>query len=129
MREVNFGTGQFDILVAAATLHHLRTPSEWESVFRKIYNSLKPEGSFWICDLIEDTTPVVTQQMWKRWSDYLTGLKGEAYREDVLDYVDREDTPRPLMEQIQLLQQVGFQKIEILHKNSCFAAFGGIKSL
>jgi tRNA (cmo5U34)-methyltransferase len=31
------------------------------------------------------------------------------------------------MFQLDLLRQVGFQQVEILHKNSCFAAFGGIK--
>lgn len=28
---------------------------------------------------------------------------------------------------LDLLQQVGFSQVEILHKNSCFAAFGAIK--
>ncbi|MCA9093645.1 MAG: class I SAM-dependent methyltransferase [Planctomycetaceae bacterium] len=128
MREVDFGTERYDILMAAATLHHLRTDEEWRLVFQNIFNSLKPGGSFWICDLIDDTTLAVTKQMWNRWSEYLLNLNGAAYRDDVLDYVDREDTPKPLMWQIDLLKSVGFNTIEILHKNACFAAFGAIKS-
>jgi tRNA (cmo5U34)-methyltransferase len=31
------------------------------------------------------------------------------------------------MFQLDLLRSVGFSDVEILHKNSCFAAFGGIK--
>jgi len=128
MRAVDFGTERYDILMAAATLHHLRTDEEWRLVFENIFNSLKPGGSFWICDLIDDTTRAVTKQMWDRWSEYLLNLNGAAYRDEVLDYVDREDTPKPLMWQIDLLKSVGFNTIEILHKNACFAAFGAIKS-
>lgn len=128
MREVDFGTERYDILMAAATLHHLRTDEEWRLVFQNIFNSLKPGGSFWICDLIDDTTRAVTKQMWDRWGEYLLNLNGAAYRDEVLDYVDREDTPKPLMWQIDLLKSVGFKTIEILHKNACFAAFGAIKA-
>ena len=37
-------------------------------------------------------------------------------------------TPMPLMYQVDLLRKVGFDAVDILHKNSCFAAFGGLKS-
>jgi tRNA (cmo5U34)-methyltransferase len=40
----------------------------------------------------------------------------------------REDSPRPVTYQLDLLRSVGFKTVELLHKNSCFAAFGGIKS-
>ena len=40
-------------------------------------------------------------------------------------YVEKEDTPRPLLFQLDLLRQVGFAQVEVLHKNVCFAAFGG----
>jgi len=65
--------------------------------------------------------------MWQRYGAYLAGLKDEAYRDHVFAYVAREDTPRPLPYQIDLLRSVGFSKVEILHKNGCFAAFGAIK--
>ena len=65
--------------------------------------------------------------MWKRYGDYLTNFKNEAYRDHVYAYIEQEDTPRPLMYQLELLRKVGFQEVEILHKNSCFAAFGGLK--
>jgi len=45
----------------------------------------------------------------------------------VFAYVEQEDSPRPLLFQLDLLRDVGFREIEVLHKNSCFAAFGAIK--
>jgi tRNA (cmo5U34)-methyltransferase len=46
----------------------------------------------------------------------------------VFAYVEKEDTPRPLLFQLDLLRQVGFTQVEILHKNICFAAFGAWKA-
>jgi len=54
-------------------------------------------------------------------------LGGKDYRKKVLDYVAKEDSPRSMNYQLDLMKKVGFQKVEILHKNMCFGAFGGIK--
>ena len=35
--------------------------------------------------------------------------------------------PRSLTYQLDLLRRVGFARTEVLHKNGCFAAFGGIR--
>ena len=45
----------------------------------------------------------------------------------VFGYVEREDTPAPLTYQLELLRRSGFARIDVLHKNSSFAAYGGIK--
>ena len=127
MRDLSFEPETFDIIVAASTLHHLRTDNEWHAVFSQFYKALKPGGTFWIFDLIEQSTPTIQKLMWQKYGDYLTSFKDEAYRETVFTYIGEEDTPRPLMFQLDLLREVGFSKVEILHKNCCFAAFGGIK--
>ena len=128
LQELELGEEQFDIILAAAVLHHLRTPSQWEHVFEKIFHALAPGGSFWIFDLVKSSTPAIQKLMWKHYGDYLTNLNDTSYRDKVFQYIAKEDTPSPLMYQIQLLQKQGFANVEILHKNSCFAAFGGIKS-
>ena len=129
IRELSFADSSFDAVLAAAVLHHLRDESEWRAVFAKIFRALKPGGSFWISDLIEHSSPAVQSLMWERYGEYLTAFKGAEYRDHVFAYVEQEDTPRPLMFQIDLLRSAGFTEVEILHKNSCFAAFGAIKAL
>lgn len=57
----------------------------------------------------------------------MTGVKGEAYRDHVFAYVEKEDTPRPLPFQLDLLRQGGFSQAEVLHKNVCFPACGDVK--
>ncbi|GAB4581988.1 MAG: class I SAM-dependent methyltransferase [Anaerolineales bacterium] len=125
--DLDLGAGQFDIILAAAVFHHLRTDQEWAAVFNKCFHALRPGGSIWVSDLIEHTTPAVQALMWARYGDYLTGFRDTTYRDQVFGYIEQEDTPRPLMFQLELLRKVGFTNVEILHKNSVFAAFGAIK--
>jgi tRNA (cmo5U34)-methyltransferase len=127
VREVSFTDGAFDIILAAAVLHHLREDREWRDVFAKFYRALRPGGSVWVFDLVESSIPQIEGLMRRRYGDYLTGLKDEAYRDHVFAYVEKEDTPRPLVYQLDLLREAGFAGVEVLHKNVCFAAFGAVK--
>ena len=117
----------FDIVVTGAAMHHLRTDEEWETVFTKIFKSLKKGGCFWISDLILHDNPAINQLMWKRYADYLEGIGGKAYQKNVFAYIDKEDTPRSVMYQLDLMKKIGFSTVDVLHKNSCFSVFGGIK--
>jgi len=127
LREIVLTPERYDVVVAAATLHHLRGDEEWEQAFRKLHASLKVGGSLWISDLVAHSEPALQELMWARYGEYLTGLRDEAYRDEVFAYVEREDSPRSLLCQVDLLRSVGFDRVEILHKNSVFAAFGAIK--
>lgn len=127
VREVPLKQNHFDIILAGAVLHHLRDDQDWEASFKKIYDLLKPGGCFMISDLITQDTEILSEYTWERYGDYLEGLGGKDYRKKVLDYVAMEDSPRSMNYQLDLMKKVGFQKVEILHKNMCFGAFGGIK--
>lgn len=127
IREIDLKPGRFDIVLAASVLHHLRTDEEWRHVYESLFLALRPGGSLWVFDLIESPIPAINELMRRRYSDYLVGLKGEAYRDEVFAYVEKEDTPRPLFYQLDLLRQVGFNHVEVLLKNTCFAAFGAVK--
>ena len=127
IREVPLKQNHFDIILAGAVLHHLRDDQDWETTFKKIYGMLKPGGCFMISDLITQDTEILNDYTWERYGDYLEELGGEDYRKKVLDYVDKEDSPRSMNYQLDLMKNLGFSKVEILHKNMCFGAFGGIK--
>jgi tRNA (cmo5U34)-methyltransferase len=127
IRETPLAAETFDVVVAAATLHHLREDHEWQRVFAAVYRALVPGGGFWISDFVAHQVPAVQDLMWQRYGDYLVSLQGPAYRDRVFAYVEAEDTPRPLAWQLELLARTGFRSVEVLHKNSCFAAFGAIK--
>jgi tRNA (cmo5U34)-methyltransferase len=127
IRDAAFPAGAFDVAVAAATLHHLRGDEEWAQVFGAVHRALKPGGSFWISDLVAHRTPAIEALMGQRYGEYLAALQGVEYRDRVLAYIAAEDTPRPLAWQLDLLLRSGFREVEVLHKNTCFAAFGALK--
>lgn len=126
-REVDL-PGGYDVILAAAVLHHLRSDDDWEEAFRKIFNLTAPGGSVWITDLVAHETDAVQSLMWRRYGAYLQASGGEEYRNTIFGYIDREDSPRPVTYQLDLLRKVGFDHVELLHKNSCFAAFGAIRA-
>jgi tRNA (cmo5U34)-methyltransferase len=117
----------FDIILAGAVLHHLRDDDDWKQVFTKIYRLLKPDGCLMISDLIAQDTVALTKYMWELYKEYLDKALGKKAGQRILDYVEKEDSPRSINYQMDIMKQVGFRNIEILHKNTCFAAFGGVK--
>src|SRR5205823_2417580 len=80
IREAKLPDREFDIVLAAAVLHHLRTDEEWRNVFTAFHRALRPGGSVWVFDLVESSIPAVGQLVRQRYGDYLTRLKDEAYR-------------------------------------------------
>jgi tRNA (cmo5U34)-methyltransferase len=127
IREIALPENHFDIILAGAVLHHLRDDADWIFVFQKLYTLLKPGGCLMISDLVTQDNESLNNYTWNQYGNYLQNLGGKEYREKVLDYIEKEDSPRSVTYQLNLMQQVGFSKVEILHKNLCFAAFGGIK--
>lgn len=127
IRAVTLKENNFDIILAGAVLHHLRADNDWEVTFKKLYSLLKPGGCLMISDLVTQDHPVVTEYTWEKYGDYLEAVGGKTYRDQVLAYIAKEDSPRSINYQVDLMKKVGFTSVEILHKNMCFGAFGGIK--
>ncbi len=127
IREIDLKENSFDIILAGAVLHHLRDDNDWETTFRKLFSLLKPGGCLMISDLITQEIDAVNDYTWERYGDYLESVDGKDYRKKVLDYIEKEDSPRSISYQLELMKKVGFKKTEILHKNMCFGAFGGVK--
>ncbi|GAA5220026.1 class I SAM-dependent methyltransferase [Membranihabitans marinus] len=125
--QYHYGDSQLDIVLAGAVLHHLRSDGDWQTVFTKIYKALKPGGCLFVVDLIEHESSMVSQFIWNQYGEYLIDLGGESYKDDVLAYIDKEDSPRSLNFQMKTLYNAGFSTIDILHKNLCFGAYVAIK--
>ncbi|MDD4816464.1 MAG: class I SAM-dependent methyltransferase [Victivallaceae bacterium] len=126
-REARLPENRYDVVFAAAVLHHLRDDADWRIAFKKLYAITAPGGGLWITDLICHDTPAIEEMMRRRYADYLVAAGGAELRDWTFETQRLEDTPRSLNWQLALLKEVGFERIEILHKTSCFAAFGGVK--
>jgi len=49
----------FDVILAAAVLHHLRDDTDWRDAFTKIHALLRPGGSVWITDMVTHESPAL----------------------------------------------------------------------
>ena len=127
-RSIDFGSEKFDVIIATAVLHHLRDDKDWETAFKKLFDLLNVGGSIWIFDLVHQSAPALQSYIYQDlYGAYLSGLKDNTYRDHVFAYIDKEDSPRSLLYQLNLLQKVGFKQTDILHKNICFASFVAFK--
>jgi len=127
-RAIDLPDPGYDVILAATVLHHLRDDQDWEKAFNKLYRLTAPGGSIWITDLVSHESEAVHSLMWERYGEYLCSLGGDDYRDKAFDIIDKEDSPRSVIYQLDLLRKAGFDHVELLHKNSCFAAFGAIKT-
>lgn len=127
LRSLVFPDASFDCILAGAVLHHLRDDNDWCDVFKKLCQWLKPGGVLYVSDLVFFDSDAIQSLMWNRYGDYLKSLGGEEYREKVFAYIDREDSPRSLPFQLDLLKNAGFRSYDVLHRNSVFACYYGQK--
>jgi len=127
VRALTFGENTLDCMLAGAVLHHLRDEEDWRSTFARLHSWLKPGGRLYVSDLATFDLPDVQDVMWYRYGDYLTQLGGPEYREKVFSYIDKEDSPRSLPFQLDLLKAVGFSQYDVLHRNSVFTCYVGVK--
>lgn len=92
------------MILASAVLHHLRTEEEWRLVFAKFFAALAPGGSLWIFDIVESDIPSVQAMTWARYGRFLEAINGPEYRDNVMAYIEKEDTPRSVAFQLELLR-------------------------
>ena len=123
MRLLSFGPASFDIILAGQVLHHLREDAQWEAMFARFHEWLRPAGTLFVADFVAYDDPGIQELMLMRYAEYLEKLGGAEYRDKVLANCEAEDSPRSLKYQFDLLSKAGFSEFEVLHKNALFAAF------
>jgi tRNA (cmo5U34)-methyltransferase len=127
LRELEFSDASFDCILAGAVLHHLRDESDWTVVFSQLRRWLKPGGRLYVADIAVFDEPAIQGLMWNRYARHLESIGGPAYRDKVLSYVEKEDSPRSLSFQLELLRQVGFSHFDVLHRNGVNACYFAVK--
>jgi tRNA (cmo5U34)-methyltransferase len=129
MRVVPLPGQQFDLIVTGAALHHLRETEDWRQMFARLAAWLKPGGVLFVFDYIMCDEPAVQQVLWARYGRYLESIGGAYLRQKVFAYIEREDSPRSLAFQLEMLRAAGFATTEVLHRNGLFAAYYARKAV
>ena len=127
IRNVALEPEAFDVMTAAAVLHHLRSRQEWDGVMRKIYRALKPGGMFWLWDLVKYDDPRMQAIQYERYADYLIEHEGAEFQKMIFERVEESDTPENTPFIFQKMLEVGFKEVDIFHKNALFCGIYGRK--
>ena len=127
LRTAELPTGEFDIVVAAAVLHHLRDEADWIAGFSRIRDLLRDGGVLLVSDLIRHANPAVEAIFKTRQETFLREALGDAEAERIMRSIAASDTPSPLEYQFSLLRRLGFREVSLLHKNIVFGAYYAIK--
>lgn len=127
LRTLSFPEASLDAILAGAVLHHLRDEADWAAVFARFYRWLKPGGRLYVSDLVHSDVPDVQAVLWKRYGERLVAEGGLDYQQKVFAYIDKEDSPRSIPFQFELLKATGFSSFDVLHRNSVFACYVGVK--
>lgn len=123
LRLLSFSPASFDLILAGQVLHHLRENVEWETIFARFHEWLRPAGTLFVADYIAYDDLGIQELMMTRYAEYLLNLGGPEYRGKVLAYSEKEDSPRSTKFQFELLARAAFTEFDVLHKNALFAAF------
>lgn len=116
IRNANLKENHFDIILAGAILNHLRNDNDWLTTFSRIFNLLKSGGCFMISYLIVHDSETINEYIWNIYGDYLENIGGVDYRKKVLDYIEKDDSPRSLNYQLELMKKVGFKRLKFYIK-------------
>ena len=117
----------YDVIISSMVLHHLREEHEWLKIFDNLHAALKSGGTLFVFDLIDIPNQYVNGDTLERYSNYLCETCDEVYRDFCFEHMRKEDTPRPLLWQLNQLEKVGFKEVDVLHKHQIFAVFYAIK--
>ena len=123
MRLLSFAPESFDCILAGQVLHHLRDDLDWDKMFRRLHQWLRPGGALFVADFVAFDDPNIQKLMEKRYAEHLIGIGGEEYQEKVFAYADFEDSPRSVRFQLDLLAKTGFYDYDVLHRNALFVAY------
>lgn len=99
----------FDIVVSNMTMHHL-WPEEKAKVYSKIFNTLKNGGEYIEGDFI--VNDLMAEQYRRRYDTIIENIPGEIKAGEY-----HIDIPCTLEVQLKLLQNAGFNSVEVLYDN------------
>jgi tRNA (cmo5U34)-methyltransferase len=128
-------TIKYDFIFSSNAIHHLDANGKAKLYF-KIYLALNTDGLFINYDVVQPATERSEQwqfHMWRQWMNETLIKKGGAEDVDKHDglpdlYKSKQDNhPSPLLDQLQILENIGFRDVDCFFKYGIFALFGGIK--
>ena len=111
-RELQFADQAFDLIVSSISIHHL-THSEKASLFAKTYRWLDHGGIFTYSDQFAGVTDDLYAKQMRDWKEASRQLGASPEEWDTwMQHQDAHDHHATLVDQIQWLQEAGFDTVD-----------------
>ncbi len=123
MKSADVKENSIDLIISSMAIHHMRNEAEWRQLFNNFNRWLTRDGVFLNADLVTHKNTQINNLQRQGWGNHLESFQGAEYRDLVLEFSECEDSPTPLLWQMNLLTEVGFKEVDILYKRYCFAIY------
>ena len=126
---------KYDFCFSVNAIHHLGFLDK-ARLYAKLYRELRHGGLFLVSDPVQPASDQSERWQFDMWRDWMNealeamGRQDEVGRYDDLpiEYKSKpENKASGLLEQLHLLQQMGFRDVDCFWKYGIFAVFGGTK--
>jgi tRNA (cmo5U34)-methyltransferase len=120
--------GPYNVVISSLALHHIVSDHDKKMIYRRIFDTLEPGGSFYNADLVLGSDDHVQYLYMKQWKEYMY----QSFPREEVDNVqipryEQEDSPAKLIDHLQWLKEVGFAGADVVWKYYNFAIYGGMK--
>ena len=119
---------KYDVILSSLALHHIPNDEEKEAMYKDIYEALEKDCVFYNADVIkansnyneELNNKIAIREMKENGvtDEEITEHKGKR---------DANDIPTTLINHIKMLENVGFEEIDVIWKHYSNAVYGGTK--
>ena len=123
--DVQLEADSFDCVVSSYALCHGRLESEYEGLYARIRNWIKPGGCFLCLDHVHGSKAELTMLGFEDLAELLRRNFPEDRVEPILKNSLIEDSPLDIPHHLSLLSKVGFERVDVLWKKGLFALYGG----
>lgn len=121
-------TEKYDAIISSLALHHIPNDKEKEEMYKAIYDALTISGVFYNADVIKANSEY-NQKLNNRISVRDMKSNGVTDKEIVehKEKRDANDIPTTLFNHIKMLENVGFEEIDVIWKYYANAVYGATK--
>lgn len=117
---------KFDLIISALSIHHL-SDGEKETLFSRVFSSLKANGIFINADQVLGETPYAKKFYKTTW---MKQVQEKGIVQQTLDAAFermKEDKMSTLSDQLSWLQKAGFSEVNCWYQNFSFVVYSGLK--
>ncbi|MDE4078866.1 class I SAM-dependent methyltransferase [Methanosphaera sp. Vir-13MRS] len=119
---------KYDAIISSLALHHIPSDEEKKEMYQHIYDALNVGGVFYNADVIKPNSEY-NQILNEKMNDKYMEEHGVSNEQKTSHKQDREnnDVPSTLVTHIKLLEEVGFEQIDVIWKYYANAVYGGTR--